>query len=119
MPHLKGETKPPLQAAIRPVDAVRASELTATTLVPGRDTNATIGLVWEVGMVFAQDPGSPLYPKEVPMPELPALPLWDVLYLNGISLVLTGVLAALLDDGPNPKRPWDELPPLADPYAEI
>jgi len=80
------------------------------------------------------------------MTELPALPLWNVLYLNGISLVLTGYLAALLDDsgtvgfrvdpasllglnsgngacsgtaarqGP---EAWDELPPLADPYAEI
>ena len=53
------------------------------------------------------------------MPELPALPLWDVLYLNGIALVLTGVLAALLDDGANPPEPWDELPPLVNPYAEI
>ena len=53
------------------------------------------------------------------MSELPALPLWDVLYLNGIALVLTGVLAALLEDGTDSKEPWDELPPLADPYAEI
>ena len=52
------------------------------------------------------------------MTELPSLPLWDILYLNGISLVLSGVLAALLDDGPGPE-PWDDLPPLADPYAEI
>jgi hypothetical protein len=62
---------------------------------------------------------SPLYPKEVPMPELPVLPLWDVLYLNGIALVLTGVLVALLDDGRKPPEAWDELPPLANPYAEI
>ena len=53
------------------------------------------------------------------MPELPALPLWDVLYLNGISLVLTGVLMALLDDAHKEPEPWDELPPLANPYAEI
>ena len=53
------------------------------------------------------------------MPELPVLPLWDVLYLNGIALVLTGVLAALLDDASKPAKAWDELPPLADPYAEI
>jgi len=53
------------------------------------------------------------------MPELPALPLWDVLYLNGISLVLTGVLMALLDDPHKEPEPWDELPPLANPYAEI
>ncbi|MDR3670792.1 MAG: hypothetical protein P4L36_08110 [Holophaga sp.] len=52
------------------------------------------------------------------MPDLPALPLWDILYLNGISLVLTGVLVALLDDA-RKDEPWDELPPLADPYAEI
>jgi hypothetical protein len=53
------------------------------------------------------------------MPDLPALPLWDILYLNGISLVLTGVLVALLDDARRDDAPWDELPPLADPYAEI
>jgi|GEM_PF-1924590 hypothetical protein len=53
------------------------------------------------------------------MTELPALPLWDVLYLNGIALVLTGVLVALLDDAGKPPEDWDELPPLADPYAEI
>jgi len=52
------------------------------------------------------------------MPELPAMPLWDILYLNGISLVLTGVLVALLDDARSPDT-WDELPPLSDPYAEI
>jgi hypothetical protein len=52
------------------------------------------------------------------MADLPNLPLWDILYLNGISLVLTGVLAALLDDGPGPEL-WEDLPPLVDPYAEI
>jgi len=50
--------------------------------------------------------------------ELPAMPLWDILYLNGISLVLTGVLVALLDEARGPDT-WDELPPLSDPYAEI
>jgi len=60
-----------------------------------------------------------LYPKEVTMPDMPALPLWDVLYLNGISLVLTGVLMALLDDGGKPETGGGDLPPLADPYAEI
>ncbi len=39
------------------------------------------------------------------MPELPALPLWDVLYLNGIALVFTGVLAALLEDTRSPAPP--------------
>jgi len=53
------------------------------------------------------------------MTEIPALPLWDVLYLNGISLVLTGYLVAILDDTLKKKDGWDELPPLADPYAEI
>jgi len=71
------------------------------------------------GTIIAQVFGSPLYPEEVPMPELPALPLWDILYLNGIALVLTGVLAALLDDACKPPEAWDELPPLSDPYAEI
>jgi hypothetical protein len=52
------------------------------------------------------------------MPDMPALPLWDVLYLDGISLVLTGCLAALLGDGLT-SEPGHELPPLADPYAEI
>jgi hypothetical protein len=53
------------------------------------------------------------------MTELPVLPLWDVLYLNGISLVLTGYLAALLEDPGKRPEAWAELPPLADPYAEI
>ena len=35
---------PDLHAAIRSVDAVRAGELIATTLVPGRDTNVQVGL---------------------------------------------------------------------------
>jgi hypothetical protein len=48
---------------------------------------------------------------------MPALPLWDVLYLNGISLVLTGYLVALLDDVYR-EKPTGALPP-ADPYAEI
>jgi hypothetical protein len=53
------------------------------------------------------------------MPELPAMPLWDVLYLNGIALVLTGVLAALLEDRRIPPEAWEGLPPLRHPYAEI
>jgi len=52
------------------------------------------------------------------MPDMPALPPWDVLYLNGISLVLTGCLLALLGDGRKPDS-GDGLPSLADPYAEI
>jgi hypothetical protein len=47
------------------------------------------------------------------MSDLPALPIWEILYLNGISLVLTGYLVALLDDA------WGKLPPLKVPYAEI
>ena len=53
------------------------------------------------------------------MPELPALPLWDILYLNGISLVLTGVLAVLLDEARREPEDWDDLPPQPAPYAEI
>jgi len=53
------------------------------------------------------------------MNDLPALPLWEVLCLNGISLVLTGYLVALLNDAEPEPKAWDELPPLADPYAEI
>jgi hypothetical protein len=53
------------------------------------------------------------------MPDLSTRPLWDVIYLNGISLVLTGYLAALLEDPPRCAPPEGELPPLADPYAEI
>jgi hypothetical protein len=69
-------------------------------------------------MNLARDLSSQLYPEEVIVPELPAMPLWDILYLNGISLVLTGVLVALLDEARSPDA-WDELPPLSDPYAEI
>ncbi|MDR3673624.1 MAG: hypothetical protein P4L36_22460 [Holophaga sp.] len=57
------------------------------------------------------------------MSELPALPIWDVLNLNGISLVLTGYLLAMLEDvhwgDTRREEAWDELPPLSDPYAEI
>ena len=49
----------------------------------------------------------------------PTRPLLDVLYLNGIAVVLTGVLAALLEEPPAAERGEDALPPLADPYAEI
>jgi hypothetical protein len=52
------------------------------------------------------------------MSDIPALPLWDILNLNGISLVLTGYLVAILDDGLQGEA-RDELPPLVDPYAEI
>ena len=52
------------------------------------------------------------------MSDIPALPIWDVLNLNGISLVLTGYLVAMLEDA-HREEAWDELPPLADPYAEI
>jgi len=50
---------------------------------------------------------------------MPELPLWEVLYLDGIALVLTGYLAALLDEAPKECATWDDLPPLADPYAVI
>jgi hypothetical protein len=70
------------------------------------------------GMNFARISLSQLNPEEVTVSELPAMPLWDILYLNGISLVLTGVLVALLDEARGPDT-WDELPPLSDPYAEI
>jgi len=53
------------------------------------------------------------------MSDMPSLPLWDVLNLNGISLVLTGVLALLLEDERREAEAWDDLPPLKDPYAEI
>jgi len=53
------------------------------------------------------------------MTEMPALPLWDILCLNGISLVVGGVLAGLLDEALNRPPPAAELPPLQDPYAEI
>ena len=54
------------------------------------------------------------------MTEMPALPLWDILCLNGISLVvLGGYLAGILDEAWNPPGPGVELPALADPYAEI
>ena len=52
------------------------------------------------------------------MSDLPVLPIWDVLNLNGISLVLTGYLVAMLEEAHRGDA-WDELPPLADPYAEI
>jgi len=52
------------------------------------------------------------------MPDMPALPIWDVLYLSGISLVLTGYLADLLDDGVEAEAAG-ELPALADPFAEV
>ncbi len=53
------------------------------------------------------------------MTELPVMPLWDVLYLDGIALVLGGCLAALVGEAQEEPEPWDDLPPLADPYAEI
>jgi hypothetical protein len=53
------------------------------------------------------------------MTDLPVRPLWDVLCLNGISLVLAGCLAALLDEAPKESEAWEDLPPLSDPYAEI
>lgn len=49
----------------------------------------------------------------------PARPLMDVLYLNGIAVVLTGYLAALLEEPRDADRPGDDLPPLADPYAGV
>jgi hypothetical protein len=53
------------------------------------------------------------------MPDLTARPLWDILYLNGIALVLGGCLAALLGEVQEESEAADDLPPLADPYAEI
>lgn len=53
------------------------------------------------------------------MSDLTTRPLLDVLYLNGIAVVLSGYLAALLDDPPAPERAADDLPPLADPYAGV
>ena len=52
------------------------------------------------------------------MPD-PARPLMDVLYLNGIAVVLTGYLAALLEEPQAQERHGDELPPLADPYVGV
>lgn len=52
------------------------------------------------------------------MPEIPALPLWEILYLNGISLVLSGCLAAFLDGGFE-ADPRPGLPQPSDPYAEV
>jgi hypothetical protein len=49
----------------------------------------------------------------------PARPLMDVLYLNGIAVVLTGYLAAMLEEPQAADRPGDDLPPLADPYAGV
>jgi len=53
------------------------------------------------------------------MNELPVGPLCDVLNLNGISLVLAGCLALLLEDAHQEREAWEDLTPLADPYAEI
>jgi hypothetical protein len=49
----------------------------------------------------------------------PALPLIDVLYLDGIALVLTGYLASILEEPAGADRGGDELPPLADPYLGV
>ena len=49
----------------------------------------------------------------------PTRPLMDVLYLNGIAVVLTGVLAALLEEPAPGPREEDDLPPLADPWASV
>ena len=52
-------------------------------------------------------------------PELPVLPLWDILCLNGIGLVLAGSLLPCWTRRPErSRRPGRILPPLADPYAE-
>ena len=53
------------------------------------------------------------------MTEMPGLPLWDILFLDGISLVVGGMLVGLLDDALARPGPEPALPPLADPYAEI
>ena len=53
------------------------------------------------------------------MSDIPALPVWDVLCLNVISLVLSGYLVLLLDDVCTCAEAWADLPPLVDPYAEI
>lgn len=54
------------------------------------------------------------------MSEIPSLPIWEILSLNGISLVvLTGYLASLLEDACVGAEEPDDLPPLADPYAEV
>jgi hypothetical protein len=57
-------------------------------------------------------------PKEAAMTD-PALPLIDVLYLDGIALVLTGYLASILEEPAVADRGGDELPPLADPYLGV
>jgi hypothetical protein len=70
------------------------------------------------GMAFA-DRGGPFGLWEVVMTQMPAIPLWDVLYLDGISLVISGCIALLMDEGWSIPDAWSKLPPLLEPYAEI
>jgi hypothetical protein len=51
------------------------------------------------------------------MPEMPTLPIWDILNLNGITDVVGEYLSAILQEVR--QEPEGQDLPFMDPYAEI